>query len=125
MNVIMGMIEDNRDGFIIICLFTVGLGFLLFALTPGPPVILGGEVVDKMYQGSTRTSGMGVGGDGKLIVMSGGNPEAWKLILKENGRINSYSVSADIYYKVQVGEVVTLECGTRLGLVTCADGVVK
>jgi hypothetical protein len=118
-------IEDNMDYVIIITLCTFLIGLLLFALTPGHPVILGGEVVDKLYQGSTRTSGMGVGGDGKLIVMSGGNPEQWKVVLKENGSITSYPVSADIYYNVQIGEVVTLECGTRLGLVTCVDGVVK
>lgn len=122
---IKNLIEDNGAGITIIVLVTLMLGFILILLSPNPPVILSGEVVDKMYQGSTRTSGTGFGGNGQVVVVTSGSFEKWTLVLKENGRINSYSVSADIYYKVQVGEVVTLECGTRLGLVTCADGVVK
>jgi len=102
------MRDDNV--IISILIVTFFMGMMMYLITPGQPVIVTGEVVDKMYQASTRTTGTGVGGDGKFIVVSGGNPEKWTVVLKTSEGVKPYIVSPDIYYNVEIGSGVSLEC---------------
>lgn len=116
--------DDRGDELSVVLVFTLIIGLVLWGLSTAAPVTVTGVVIDKMYSPSTLSTGIG-SVDGKPIVVTGGRGEKWSLVIRDGAEVYSYEVSVSIYYSVEIGQRVAMECSTILGMAECSNGELK